>query len=66
MVGYIFNENTPSNCHTYKKGYKMEPLVIQIGRQRDGCTYQLPPSSRVQLKKSSRTHALSQVFLVDS
>ena len=29
----------------------MEPLVIQIGRQRDGCTYQLHPSSRARLRK---------------
>ena len=29
----------------------MEPLIIQIGRQRDGCTYQLHPSSRARLRK---------------
>ena len=30
----------------------MDPLVIQIGRQRDGCTYQLHPTSLIQIKKT--------------
>ena len=47
-----------------KRGYKMEPLIIQIGRQRDGCTYQLHPSSRVQLKKTfPDTRPVPSVFI---
>ncbi len=52
------------NITLLKRGYKMEPLIIQIGRQRDGCTYQLHPSSRVQLKKTfPKARPVPSVFI---
>ncbi|OGG50510.1 MAG: hypothetical protein A3F84_17790 [Candidatus Handelsmanbacteria bacterium RIFCSPLOWO2_12_FULL_64_10] len=42
----------------------MDPVLIYVGRQKDGCTYQLHPSSRTRIqKKFPDAHIAPSVFV---
>lgn len=41
-----------------------DPLVIYVGRQTDGCVYQLPPSSRTRIEnKFPHAHVAPSLFI---